>query len=324
MHKISIMLRLLLTAIVFSLTTVIAAPVSQQAQPSKNGDEDEIRKIWDDGLLRKRQAGTGKNYRYRRVTPALPPVRRVQNVRRREPMPRDAVVGVTVWKIRPALPTDEVRELVHNPSKQRPDAERISLTAERMEAGTPLDEGEHVRISIESPRSGYLYVINRELYANETKGEPLLIFPTERTLKGNNRLQAGRMVMIPDHNDDPPYFTVRPNPRRKDQVAELLVVIISDVPLRVPILPEARTIPAGLVNGWESKWGAAYEQIEQEGGVGAGITREEFAASGDEQRELRQGDAAPQTVYRVRTRPGAPVLLKLKLPFKRSSKAATP
>lgn len=322
MHKLPVILRSLFTAVLISLVWS-AAPASQQAQ-QRQDEEDEIRKIWDDGLIQKRRAGQRKNYSYRRVTPALPPERRVRKRKRPAARPSEVVVGVTVWKLRPSLPTDEVRELVQAPSKKSASEEKLSMTAERMEAGAALDEGEHVRISIESPRTGYVYVINRESYADGTKGRPLLIFPTERTLEGDNRIQMGRVVTIPALADDPPYFTVRPNPRRKDQVAESLLLIIADRPLDLPLLPEAQALPAARVNELERNWRAASERIEQVGGVGVGITPEEFAAGGGELRELTQGDPAPQTVYRMRVRRGAPVLLKLDLPFKRSDKGQAP
>lgn len=319
MHKFSFVLRPLFVAVVFSVTCATAVPAGHRAQQGQ--DDDEIRKIWDEGLVQKRRAGRPRNYKYRRVTPALPPTPRV----RRSPAARqrDAVVGVTVWRLRPSRPADEVRELVHGPSQQSPD-EEASLTAERMEADTVLDEDGRVRVSIESPRAGYLYVINRELYADGTKGRPLLIFPTERTLDGDNRVQAGRVVTIPSVKDDPPYFTVKPSPQRRDQVAELLLIIITDKPLNLPTAPEAQVLPTEWVNDFERRWRAAFERFEQVGGVGTGITPEEYAAGGGERRELTQGDPAPQTVYRVRVQPGGPVLVSLKLPFKRSGKAEAP
>jgi hypothetical protein len=226
------------------------------------------------------------------------------------------VVGVTVWRLRPSRPDDEVRELVHGPAEARQD-QGVSMTAERVEAGTALEEGARVRIGIESARAGYLYVINREVYADGTKGRPLLIFPTERTLDGNNRVRAGRVVTVPGVKDDPPYFTVRPNQQRRDQTAESLLIVISDEPLNLPLSSEAQVLPAARVNDWERRWGAAFEQIEQVGGAGMSITSEEFAAGSGGRRELTQGDPAPQTVYNIKGRSGAPALLSVKIPFKR-------
>jgi hypothetical protein len=295
-----------------------AAPRAQQGQ----SDDDEIRKIWDEGLLRQRPASVRRDYNYRRVTPRLPPVRRAQKGKPSPAPTRDAVVGMTVWRLRPSRPEDEVRELVQGPAKQG--GEEVSLTAERVEAQAVLNEGEFVRVSIESPLAGYLYVINRELYANGTKGRPMLIFPTERILGGENRMRAGRVVTIPSMKDDPPYFTVRPNPQRKDQTAEQLLIIISDEPLGLPTPAEAQALDPAMVAGWEKRWRALSERLEQVGGAGTGITPEEFAAGGDGRQDLTQGDPAPQTIYHLRVGRGAPVLLSLELTFKRSDKPAEP
>ena len=53
--------------------------------------------------------------------------------------------------------------------------------------------GQRVRLSIESARTGYLYVINRELYADGSTGEPYLIFPTTRLHRGDNKVTIGRI-----------------------------------------------------------------------------------------------------------------------------------
>jgi len=279
----------------------------------KQGD-DELRNIWDDGLVRKRPRPTGKrkSYRFKRVTPALSQVGGGRPGAQR----RDVVVGVTVWRLRPSLPSDEVRELVHVAPAGEPAGGGLNLTAERTEAGTPLSAGERVRISVESPRAGYLYVVNREQYRDGTSGPPVLIFPTERTLEGNNQVQAGRVVTIPARGDDPPFFTVRPNPRRKDQVAELLLVILSEQPLGLSPAPEAQVLSAVLVDGWEKTWAAPFERLEQEGGAGTPITEAELEAGAGGRHELTQGDPAPQTIYHVKARSGVPVLLRLSLPFK--------
>ena len=74
----------------------------------------------------------------------------------------------------------------------------------RVAAGEPVAAGQRVRVSIEAPRAGYLYVINREQYADGTMSEPYLIFPTLRTRGGDNAVKAGRVVEIPDQGDNPP------------------------------------------------------------------------------------------------------------------------
>jgi hypothetical protein len=86
-----------------------------------------------------------------------------------------------------------------------------------------------VRLSIEAARTGHLYVIDREQYADGSQGKPVLIFPTTKIRNGNNKVSAGRVIEIPDRADDPIYFNLERS--RPDHVGELLTVIITPQPL---------------------------------------------------------------------------------------------
>lgn len=105
----------------------------------------------------------------------------------------DAVIGVTLWRLRPARSADSqgARILEHQGAKN------TEWTAERIEADSRISEGERVRVSIESPITGHLYVIDREQYANGTLGDAYLIFPTARTRGANNAVVAGRVMSFP-------------------------------------------------------------------------------------------------------------------------------
>ena len=70
-------------------------------------------------------------------------------------------------------------------------------TPERIEVDTPLKVNDRVRLSVESPRDGYLYVIDREQYADGSLGDAYLIFPTRRTRGGDNRVRPGKLIDIP-------------------------------------------------------------------------------------------------------------------------------
>lgn len=133
----------------------------------------------------------------------------------------DAIVGITIWDLRPSTADDE-------------DSATLSVTEQagvknytpvRVAAGVPLTSGQRVRVSIEAPRKGYLYVINREQYSDGTMSEPYLIFPTLRTRGGNNAVTAGRVVEIPEQHDNPPFFTLLP--RRDNQTGEVLIVLVA-------------------------------------------------------------------------------------------------
>ena len=107
-------------------------------------------------------------------------------------------LGITVWRLRPSKQEDGgARILVMENSQSS------HWTPERIEVDTSLAVGDRVRISVESPRAGYLYVVDREQYADGTFGDPYLIFPTKRTRGGDNRVRPGKLIDIPAQEDNP-------------------------------------------------------------------------------------------------------------------------
>ena len=220
----------------------------------------------------------------------------------------EAVIGVTLWRLRPAQSAENqgARILEHQGAKS------AEWTAERIEADARLNEGERLRVSIESPSTGYLYVIDREQYADGSLGDAYSIFPTARTRGGDNAVIAGRVIEFPAQEDNPPYFTLARS--RPDHVGELLILIVS--PQRVAELAvgsEPVKVPAEKVAQWEKDWGGRAEQFELEGGAGLPYTKAEKSAGGDGSRMLTQGDPLPQTILRMNAKPGIPVLVKVLL-----------
>jgi hypothetical protein len=231
-----------------------------------------------------------KPSRYKRVTRPL--AKRAKDTRQ-----PDTEIGITIWRLRPSRPEDEAgaRLLVmqNNQSSQ--------WTPERIEASTALNVGDRVRISIEGPRSGYLYVVDREEYADGSLGDAYLIFPTKRTRGGDNRVKPGKLIDIPAQEDQPNFFTLVPSPSRKDQVGESLSIILTAQPLsQLPITDKPLVVSKSDLLEWQTLWGTAYEQYEMEGGAGLAWTREEReAGSATGARYLTQTEPAPQTVYRL-------------------------
>jgi hypothetical protein len=271
-----------------------------------DGQESGTRRLWDEGLLKSRRASRAdrprRDYRYRRVSPAL--LAQAKAV--------DGVVGITLWRLRPSVAGDEARLLVHEQGRSAP----AEWTPERIEAETPLTEGQFVRVSIESPQSGYLYVVDREKDADGTLGEPSLIFPTLRTNGGDNRVEAGRVVEIPAQDDSPSYFTMRPSGQK--QVAEILTVIVSAEPLDLPTLQRnALQLPSTKVQKWEHAWKAPVERIEQIGGQGTAWTPAEKEAGQDGKRRLTQDEPLPQTIYHVAIKPRQPIFINVPLLYER-------
>jgi len=220
----------------------------------------------------------------------------------------EAVIGITVWRLRPAQSADNqgARILEHRAAKT------VEWTAERIEAGARINEGERVRVSIESPTTGYLYVIDREQYADGSLGDAYLIFPTARTRGGNNAVIAGRVIEFPAQEDNPPYFTLTRS--RPDHIGEVLTLIVSPKALlELPDAAEPVRVPADTLAQWEKEWGGQAEQFELEGGAGLAYSNAEKSAGGDGSRMLTQSDPLPQTILRMNAKSGSPVLVKVLL-----------
>ena len=220
----------------------------------------------------------------------------------------EAVIGVTLWRLQAAESNSDGPRLL-----EQKGAKRAEWTAQRVDAGARINEGERVRVSIESPGSGYLYVIDREQYSDGSLGDAYLIFPTLRTRGGNNLVAAGRVIEFPAQEDNPPYFTLTRS--RADHVAEVLNLLISPQPLvDLPVGDEPAKIALDKLARWEKEWGGKTEQFELEGGSGLPYTPAEKAAAATEtSRLLTQGDPLPQTILRVNTKPGSAVLVKVVL-----------
>lgn len=286
---------------------VLCVVATAEAQSS----EDATRRLWDTAfakpakdkrpVTRRRTAARS----YRIATPGVP----VNNVA------PDTVVGITVWRLRPATRADAgERIIVHD------DAAAKEWLPQRISANTRLVQGDRIRISIEAARTGYLYVIDREQYADGSLGEPYLIFPTTRTLGGNNQVTVGKLIEIPAQDDSPPYFTVKRT--RPDHVAEVMSVIVSPTPLmNVHITEAAYKLSNALVATWETSWSAQVGFLEMDNGVGQAWTKEEKDAGAAETRALTAQAPAPQLLfYRASAKPAEPVMVKLHLRYGSSAR----
>lgn len=280
------------------------------AQGAQDGEA--TRKLWDTAF----NAGVRKPVRpgrkttrsgYRVATPRVPPVG----------VSGDSVVGVTVWRLRPSRDADDgERMIVHEGS------DAAEWIPERVPSNAGLSEGDRVRLSVEPARTGYLYVINREQYADGTLGEPYLIFPTTRTLGGDNKVKAGRLVDIPAQADGPPFFTLKRS--RADQVGEVLSVIVTPAPLdEIQIGAQAQRLSAERVARWEKSWGARTGRMELSDGAGKVWTKEEREAGASPARLLKASAPGPQTLY---YRPGVkadePLLINVRLQYHRRGATA--
>jgi Domain of unknown function (DUF4384) len=218
-------------------------------------------------------------------------------------------IGVTIWKLRKADAGDSgARILVQE------DNQTVGWIPERVSSGSALRVGDRVRLSIESPEPGYLYVIDRERYASGERGAPYLIFPTTRTRDSDNTVTGGRLIDIPAQDDRPNFFTLETS--RADQSGEELTVLLTPKPLEgLQIGPKALVLSADRVANWEKQWSGGTEMFELEGGAGKRWTDAEQRAGAENSRLLTQTDPPPQTIYRVASGPGEPLLVRVLLRY---------
>src|SRR4051794_34940928 len=106
----------------------------------------------------------------------------------RRPSPRPATanqtyLGFNLWLIKGS---DATRGLDL-------DDERVSLSGD-------LQVGQKIRMTIESARSGYLYVIEREKNEDGSMGAGNLIFPDRRIRDGKNWIERAKPVEVPEHS----------------------------------------------------------------------------------------------------------------------------
>ena len=205
-------------------------------------------------------------------------------------------IGVTIWRLRPSAGNDGgARVLVME------NTQSSQWTPHRIEADTSLKVGERVRITIESPRAGYLYVIDREQYADGSLGDAYLIFPTLRTRGGDNRVRPGKLIDIPAQEDNPSYFTLVPSPNRSDQVAEIRTILVTPEPFEdLQLGNNPVKLSKSDVANWERTWSSQVERFEMEGGAGkAWTSMEKEASSASSARVLTHEEPAPQTIDRI-------------------------
>lgn len=285
------------------LILIVSVAASASLLSSAQTANETTRKLWDTAFIapaankptasRRRRSGA-----YRVATPNVS----VDNVA------PDTVVGVTIWRLRPANRSDSGERLIVHDSNST-----AEWLPERISATTKLTQGDRLRIAVEAVRDGYLYVIDREQYADGTLGEPYLIFPTTRTAGGDNEVAVGKLVEIPGQDDAPPFFTMRKS--RPDHVAEVVSVLITPQPLEgLQITDKALKLTEAQVANWEKNWGSSVGRLDMTT-VGQTWTKDEKEAR---TRALTTSAPAPQLVfYRPNMKLTDPMFVQLRLSYRK-------
>ena len=276
--------------------------------------QENSRQIWDDYFGSTRpgphaSASQQRSPQYRLTKPAHKPVAKEPN----DAGKSSVAIGVTVWKLQPPLPGDGARLLLQEPlGSETP----VQLTPHRMEANELLKKDDRVRLSVESPMSGYIYVIDQEMHANGTLEPPYLIFPTNKTRGGNNSVHAGQMLEIPAQTDRPNVFKV--TPKSLDESGEKVTIIVSPAPISgLTVTDREQILSTATFESWVREWGSDSEEYELEGGKGQPWTASEKQAGQDGSRLLTQDDPPPQTVFVFPGRAGKSIVASLNLQLER-------
>jgi hypothetical protein len=299
-------------------TLAIVFPTSAYPQEIKK------REITSDEFTSKRQqtadASGGKPIQ--KPTGAAPPPPSRSSQRRRyhlassaaksRPIPTTTAIeqlGITLWRLRPAKVSDKGQRMVITEGGRTNE-----WLPERLEVDTPLSRGDRVRLSIESPRAGYLYVVDRDLHADGGMGNAMLIFPTLGMRGGDNQVRAGKLIDIPALEDDPNYFIATPG--MSDQIGEVLTIIVTTSPLALPISHQPLAISSSDMAKWERTWSSETEVFEMEGGAGQTWTAEEKeAAAAKSTRQLTRDEPSPQTIFRLSPKSNAAFLVDVRLRY---------
>jgi hypothetical protein len=311
----------MLRAILCSLSAIIAIQPLGFADPPQGTS----RNIVSDDFTKNRQEATpttSSKGPQRQASSGIPPKAKPRRTYRLASQPTTktrpastgaalAQLGITIWRLRPVTLNDSGgRVLVREKGKSS------EWVPERVEADTTFREGDQVRLSIESPRAGYLYVVDRDLFSDGTTGGAMLIYPWSNMRGPDNQMSPGKLVDIPAQEDDPSFFTARltsPN-----QVGESLTVIVTSSPLDLPISDKPFQISNIQISKWENLWSGQSERFEMEGGAGEAWTKQEQQASARKgARQLTRDDPAPQTIYRVSTADNKALLVNVRLRYRK-------
>lgn len=226
------------------------------------------------------------------------------------------MIGITFWRLQRTTQNEASDKPIITVIKSNGLTEQFN--AERAITNQAFSEGELVRMGIEVARetNAYLYIINREIYADGKLSDPYLIFPSSSTPKGGNIVTAGRIVYLPADSDKLPYFTIQRSQSDKAQVGEKLTIIVSPEPLqprgsliKVDDRTEVIKLDPAQAIEWEQKWGSKVEQRETKGQlVKAWTLAEKKAGEGE---GLGEDDPLPQMIYRVKPKPGVPAMVNV-------------
>jgi hypothetical protein len=228
---------------------------------------------------------------------------------------KDAFIGLTIWEMRESRNGVERRSF----KLKKPNGQNVVLRPFRLGSEGQLIAGRSYVFSIESARTGYLYIIDREQYANGALGDPLLLFPTKEARNGIYKVTAGDVVEVPDQKNETAYFEATKN--GQDHTGEALTIIVSSEPLvdASKLKEEPIMLDPDEVQKWDRQWATKTLWAENAEAIGRPYTEAEGHAGGDPNFKLKENDPLPQRLYQLGAKGGAPLIVTVTLRYANST-----
>jgi hypothetical protein len=283
----------------------IAASLLAALTVAALAQEDGTRQLWNTEFLKKRPAADTS------ARPAPQPTYKpipqaVKSTAPASPVGSGTMLGLTLWRLRDPKPSETRVFVLKSKDESR------ERTQERIDVAAPITQTDGYRFTFEMPANGYLYVIDRERYADGKMSDPYLIYPNAA---GDNVVVPGRLIEVPDRREIPNYFTIA---AKAGQTAEVLSFLVTPEPIPgLRFSHDPVSLDPALYASLEKKAATKAERYELEGGAGKTITESENKAGTDRQNKVTQSDPMPQTLYRINAKPGSPVMIEIPLEFKR-------
>lgn len=316
--------RTAITCLVLSVAVVLAPGQQQEPEP----EVARTRAMWNTAFLNRRPqkleskatsgattvvaggaAAAGATQPKTAVAKANPPAAAVEAVQKLG----NAFMGVTLWRLTrglAAVPAVRFRGLV---LPDDPDGS-TEWTPERVSLKSSFQGNDMVRLSVESAREGYLYIIDRDVYADGTTSEPNLIFPNSRLMGGRNKVRPGIPYEIPEATNKLPAF--RMVKTRPDQVGIKITMIVAPQPIKeIRVGRTAQKLDPAKAAEWEKKWGQEVLQIEDPKLIGKTYSPVEAAAAGETD-SLGSDDPLPTSLFKSGAPEDQPMLVNLTLNMK--------
>ena len=256
-------------------------------RPESSKSDTRAQGVLTRGGNRPQSAGRSHVYSVEKDFPGGPPPRDQEYVR----------IGVTIWRFSMSQCPIPDCPLPAGGDKGLMD----TSAGVRVDDGLALSTGERLRLALESlSHDGFIYIINREQFADNTFGDPYLIFPTRSIYNGNNYARPGLQIQLPRAQG---CFCVKSRNPQKVLLADNLVVVVSPQPLLTSEEIGVREIPlpAKLAKYLSRADKERSHRGALKDGVGLAQTSVELNAGSkglfDTEPTLTQNDLPPQNFY---------------------------